>query len=278
MKIQNSFTNENNALYLVPTPIGNFADMTYRAVELLDKVDLIYCEDTRVTKVLLSHFNIKTPLSSYHIFNEELKTTEILTLLGQGKNIALVTDAGMPGISDPGYLISTKAIANGYKVISLPGANAALTALIASGLPCEHFYFYGFLPSKDNKRKKELESLKDKKETIIIYESPHRIRYTLQDILNILGNRDIAIAREITKKFEEYLRGKVQDILDYDFSPKGEFVVIIKGEEEKTKEFVTIKEHYNFYLSQGLDEKEAMKKVANARNIAKSEVYKAIKL
>ena len=152
---------KNVSLYLVPTPIGNMLDMTFRSIEVLKSVDIIFCEDTRVTKVLLSHFNINTPLSSYHIFNENIKSDEIISFLEQGKNIALVSDAGLPGISDPGYLLTKKILDSGFDVVSLPGASASLTALIASGLPCEKFFFYGFLDHKKSQKKKELESVQD---------------------------------------------------------------------------------------------------------------------
>ena len=205
MRIQKSNLDSISTLYLVPTPIGNFDDMTFRSVETLKTVDIIYCEDTRVTKVLLSHFNINTPLKSYHIFNENERLEEIVNNLSNGLNIALVSDAGLPCISDPGFLISKYVIEQGYNVISLPGASASLTALIASGLPNDKFYFNGFLNSKQSQRIKQLEQLIDKKETLIIYEAPHRIIETLQDIYKVFGNRNIVIARELTKKYEEYI-------------------------------------------------------------------------
>lgn len=200
MRIQKSNIDATPTLYLVPTPIGNFEDMTFRSVEVLKSVDLIYCEDTRVTKILLSHFNITTPLKSYHIFNENSRCEEILNNLKSGLNIALVSDAGLPCISDPGFLISKYVIENDYNVISLPGASASLTALIASGLPNEKFYFNGFLNSKQSQRIKQLNELIDKQETLIIYEAPHRIIETLKDIYQVFGNRNIVIARELTKK------------------------------------------------------------------------------
>lgn len=281
MKIQKSNLDCVSTLYLVPTPIGNYDDMTFRSVEILKNVDAIYCEDTRVTKVLLSHFNISTPLKSYHIFNEQERLEEIIANLQKGLNIALVSDAGLPCISDPGYLITKHVIENNYNVVSLPGASASLTALIASGLPNEKFYFNGFLNSKQSQRIKQLEQLVDIKETIIFYEAPHRIIETLQDIYNVFGNRNIVIARELTKKYEEYIRGTLEEIINNISDLKGEIVLIVEGCKEK-KEIInlnklTIKEHYNFYIEQGLKDNEAMKKVAKDRNVSKSIIYKEIK-
>ena len=273
--------NDTATLYLVPTPIGNFEDMTYRSVETLKNVDIIYCEDTRVTKVLLSHFNISTPLKSYHIFNETERLEEILNNLKNGLNIALVSDAGLPCISDPGYLISKYVIENGYNVVSLPGASASLTALIASGLPNDKFFFNGFLNSKQSQRIKQLEELVDRQETLIVYEAPHRIQETLQDIYKVFGNRNIVIARELTKKYEEYTRGSLEDILSEERELKGEIVLIIEGCKEKQEVInlnkLSIKEHFEFYQNKGLSDNEAIKSVAKDRNVSKNVIYKEIK-
>lgn len=281
MLVQKSYLDISPTLYLIPTPIGNFDDMTFRSVEVLKSVDYIYCEDTRVTKVLLSHFNILTPLRNYHIFNEDVKCDEIINLLKEGYNIALVSDAGLPCISDPGFLVSSNAIKQGIKVVSLPGSSASLTALIASGLPNDTFYFNGFLNSKRTQRIKELEILSTKKETLIIYEAPHRIIETLKDIYEVFGNRRIVIARELTKKYEEYIRGTLEEIINNITELKGEIVLIIEGssidKEVKTLNEQTIQEHYNYYIKQGMIETEAMKRVAKDRNISKSIVYKEIK-
>ncbi len=281
MLVQKSYLDISPTLYLIPTPIGNFDDMTFRSVEVLKSVDYIYCEDTRVTKVLLSHFNILTPLRNYHIFNEDVKCDEIISLLKEGYNIALVSDAGLPCISDPGFLVSSNAIKQGIKVVSLPGASASLTALIASGLPNDTFYFNGFLNSKRTQRIKELEILSTKKETLIIYEAPHRIIETLKDIYKVFGNRRIVIARELTKKYEEYIRGTLEEIINNITELKGEIVLIIEGssidKEVKTLNEQTIQEHYNYYIKQGMIETDAMKRVAKDRNISKSIVYKEIK-
>lgn len=281
MLVQKSYLDISPTLYLVPTPIGNFDDMTFRSVDVLKNVDYIYCEDTRVTKILLSHFNILTPLRNYHIFNEDVKADEIINLLKEGKNIALVSDAGLPCISDPGFLVSREAIKQGFKVVSLPGASASLTALIASGLPNDSFYFNGFLNSKRSQRIKELESLANKKESLIIYEAPHRIIETLQDIYQVFGNRNIVIARELTKKYEEYIRGTLEEVINNITELKGEIVLIIEGcqveREIENLNNKSILEHFEYYKLQGLSENEAMKKVAKDRNISKSIVYKEIK-
>lgn len=282
MRRQKSFSDEKPILYLVPTPIGNFLDMTYRAVSVLNEVDYIYCEDTRVTKVLLSHFNINTPVNSYHIFNENVQVEEVMKHLEAGEKIALVSDAGLPCISDPGFFVARKAIEAGFNVISLPGANAALTALIASGIECTNFYFFGFLNSKQTQRVKQLKTLQDIKETLIFYEAPHRIFDTLRDMYQIFGDREVVIARELTKKFEEYLRGKLSEIINEVMELKGEIVIIVSGasmtEKQASLLAMDIKSHYEYYLNQGSDEKTAMKQVASDRKMAKSNVYKVIKV
>ena len=281
MRIQKSNLDFTPTLYLVPTPIGNFDDMTYRSVETLKNVDIIYCEDTRVTKVLLSHFNIDTPLKSYHIFNENERLEEIVNNLSNGLKIALVSDAGLPCISDPGFLISKYVIEQGFNVVSLPGASASLTALIASGLPNDKFYFNGFLNSKQSQRIKQLEQLVDKQETMIIYEAPHRIIETLQDIYKVFGNRNIVIARELTKKYEEYTRGTLEEILENIKELKGEIVLIVEGAKEKLEVInlnkLSIKEHFEFYIKKGLSDNEAMKSVAKDRGVSKGVIYKEIK-
>ena len=281
MRIQKSNFDNISTLYLVPTPIGNFDDMTFRSVETLKNVDIIYCEDTRVTKVLLSHFHITTPLKNYHIFNEEARCEGVLKLLDEGKNIALVSDAGLPCISDPGFLISKLALEKGYNVVSLPGASASLTALIASGLPNDKFYFNGFLNSKQSQRIKQLELLKDKEETMIIYEAPHRIIETLKDIYNVFGNRNVVVARELTKKFEEYTRGTLEEIINTITELKGEIVVIVEGSKVKSEVLnlnsLTIREHFDYYKAKGNSDNDAMKMVAKDRGVSKSEVYKEIK-
>lgn len=218
-------------LFVVATPIGNLEDITLRALRILSEVDLIAAEDTRHTKILLTKYNIHAPLTSYHKFNIKAKTPHIIKILSEGKNVALVSDSGMPGISDPGYELIRAAIEAGIKVEAVPGASAAITALAVSGLATERFVFEGFLPKKPGKRKKLLKLLKDESRTIIIYESPFRILKLLIEISEIMGNRQIAVCRELTKKFEEVVRGKVDEVLSILRNQKilGEFVVVIEG-------------------------------------------------
>lgn len=272
---------DNISLYLVPTPIGNMMDMTFRSVEVLKSVDIILCEDTRNTKVLCSHFNIETPLMCYHIFNEEARCEEVLKLLEEGKKIALVSDAGLPCISDPGYLISKKALENGFEVCALPGASAGITALVASGLPSDKFYFYGFLDHKKSQKIKELNELCDFKETIIFYESPHRINETIEVMYDVYKDRNIVIARELTKKFEEYIRGNIKDIVNMELNLKGEIVILVEGAKlSKTQNDLnskSIQEHYNHYIELGLSDMNAIKMVSKDRGVSKSIIYKEIK-
>lgn len=272
---------DNISLYLVPTPIGNMMDMTFRSVEVLKSVDIILCEDTRNTKVLCSHFNIETPLMCYHIFNEEARCEEVLKLLEEGKKIALVSDAGLPCISDPGYLISKKALESGFEVRALPGASAGITALVASGLPSDKFYFYGFLDHKKSQKIKELNELCDFKETIIFYESPHRINETIEVMYDVYKDRNIVIARELTKKFEEYIRGNIKDIINMELNLKGEIVILVEGAKlSKTQNDLnskSIQEHYNHYIELGLSDMNAIKMVSKDRGVSKSIIYKEIK-
>ncbi|MBQ7276142.1 MAG: 16S rRNA (cytidine(1402)-2'-O)-methyltransferase [Bacilli bacterium] len=267
-------------LYLIPTPIGNMDDMTLRALDVLRSVDHIYCEDTRNTKKLLSHYDIHKILKSYHMFNEDKKYQEIIKELKEGMDIAVVTDAGYPGISDPGYLVCKKAIEEGCAVTTLPGPTASLTALVTSGIPCDKFYFYGFLNHEVNPKRKELESLVDFENTLIFYEAPHRINETLELMSEILGNRYICIARELTKKHEEYIRGYIDDIIKEGYELKGEMVIIVEGAKIDTLtsnlNSLTIGEHYEYYLKQNIDSKEAMKRVAKDRGVSKSDIYKEI--
>ena len=275
MERQQSFCNDKATLYLVATPIGNLDDFSFRAINTLKMVDIIYCEDTRVSINLLKHYNIDTHIACYHEFNKDAQGISIIKNLKDGKNVGLISDAGMPVISDPGYDIAQLAIEEGFNVVAVPGANAALSALIISGLAPMPFTFYGFLDSKEQKRKKELLELKDKKETLIFYESPHRIFKTLSDILDICGDRKIALVRELTKKFEEVIRGNISEVLEIVSELKGEMVIILDGnKEEKTYDHMTIIEHVNLYIKEGLKTNDAIKRVANDRNIPKHDVYK----
>lgn len=271
--IQKSY-NGSPSLYLVPTPIGNIEDMTIRSINVLKNVDIIFSEDTRVTKELLKQLNISKKVVSNYEYNEEKNKKIVLDYLKEGKNLALVSDRGTPIISDPGYTVSSYIISQGYNVIALPGATALIPALITSGLTPMPFTFYGFLKPNENKRKSELEKLKNVKSTLIFYEAPHRLLDTLKNISQILGNRKISISREITKKYEEIIRGNVDDVIKELDVIKGEFVIVVEGN-SKELDFstITIKEHINFYLDQNYDLKEAMKMVAKDKHMSKSEIY-----
>lgn len=261
-------------LYIVPTPIGNMEDITIRALNILKEADIVFSEDTRVTSNLLKHFDIKKRLISSHLYNENGNQEKELEYLKDGKTIALVSDRGTPLISDPGYILVKNAIENNYNVVCLPGATALIPALVMSGLGDGPFTFYGFLNSKESKRKKELETLKDHKFTIIFYEAPHRITKTLENIKEIFGNRKASIAREISKKYEEIIRGTIDDLIQASENIKGEIVIIVEGnKEEKDYSDLTILDHINIYLKEGKDSKEAIKQVAKDRNLPKSEVY-----
>lgn len=277
---QKSFEKDDAKIYIVGTPIGNLEDITIRAIETLKMVDIIYCEDTRNTSRLLSHYNITKKLKSYHLFNENEITSELIERVKNGENVAIVSDAGMPCISDPGFLAVRDAANNGIDVVVVPGVSAGLMAVVASGITCSKYYYAGFLNSKPGKRLEELKKLSTKEETIIIYEAPHRIKETLELILQAMGDRYIVLARELTKKYEEYLRGTVSEILEVVDTLKGEMVIIISGQkkEEQVKDLLslTIKEHYNHYINQMVDKKDAMKLVAKDRNISKSVVYQEI--
>lgn len=266
---------DSASLYLIPTPIGNLDDITVRALKTLETVDFILCEDTRETGKLLSRYNIKKRLVSCHEFNEEKIRTYVVDELKKGLNIGLVTDQGTPIISDPGYIVTKEVIRCGFNVISLPGATAFVPALTMSGINPSPFLFYGFLNSKDSKRRKELQSLKNYKYTMIFYESPHRLKNTLTDMLEIFGDRDIAISREISKIHEEILRNKISNLIDISDSLKGEFVLVVEGNNEIIDySEMSILEHVKLYIDDGIDEKEAIKLVAKERNVAKSVVYK----
>jgi 16S rRNA (cytidine1402-2'-O)-methyltransferase len=223
-------TIEPGKLYLVPTPIGNLADMTYRAVEVLKGVDLILAEDTRTSGFLLKHYEIGTPAQSFHAHNEHKKVEEAISKLKEGKSIAQISDAGTPGISDPGFLLVREALANEIPIDSLPGATAFVPALVKSGFPCDRFVFEGFLPHKKG-RQTRIESIKEETRTVVYYESPHRLLKTLEQFKDILGDRNVSVSRELTKKFEETVTGSIDDVLTY-FSTKsikGEFVIVLEG-------------------------------------------------
>jgi len=229
--------NDKGIVYLIPTPIGNMGDMTPRALECLQDSELIACEDTRVSGRLLNHFGIKKRLISYHDFNEQMRLPQLLEVLNHGGNISVMTDAGAPGLSDPAYRIIRAAIENDIKISPLPGANALVPALSGSGLPMDRFFFEGFLPNKSGARKNRLEKLKELEHTLVFYESPHRIEKTLADALEILGDRRACIAREISKIYEEFIRGSLNELIDITGSRKlkGEIVLVVEGTGRKKK-------------------------------------------
>ena len=267
------------ALYLVATPIGNLEDITFRAVRILrEEVDLIACEDTRQTQKLLQHYEIRKPLVSYHEHNETARTADILDGLQRGESVALVSDAGTPLVSDPGYRVVTAAIEHGFPVIPIPGASAVLAALTASGLPAEKFRFIGFLPSKTGARRKALEELLDETATVIAYESPHRILEALADMAAIWGNRQIVLARELTKIHEEFLRGTAQSIredLQERRAVKGEITLLI-ARSEKTVEIADPRAEIQRLELEGLERMEAIKTVAKQMGIPKRELYRLV--
>lgn len=271
---QNSYDN-SPSLYLIPTPVGNMEDITLRAIHTLEMVDFLLCEDTRVTSELLHKLNIKKKLIHSDDHNEDSLKEMVLSKLQEGNNIGLVTDRGTPIISDPGYKIVEYVTSHGFNVISLPGPTAFVPALTMSGINPAPFLFYGFLNSKDSKRKKELETLKKLPYTIILYEAPHRIQDMLTSLLEVFGNRKIALCREISKKYEEAIRGTITDVLEIVDSIKGEMVVVVEGNlEQEDYSSMNILEHIRLYLEDGMSEKEAIKKVAVERDIPKSVVYK----
>ena len=267
----------NGKLYLVATPIGNLEDITLRALRILKEVDYIAAEDTRNTLKLLNHFEIKKPLISNHRHNEEDRENSLIEKLKDGKNIAVVSDAGTPGISDPGEVIAKRAIEENIEVIPIPGACAAINALIASGLNTKEFVFFGFLPLNKKLRKEKLEEIKNENKTIIIYEAPHKIKDSLNDLKNIVGDRKIVLARELTKIHEEFIRGNIDEIIEKSENLKGEMILLIEGNNEINNENIlnnlSLEEHYNVYEKQGLDKKEIIKKIAKDRGVNKNEIY-----
>lgn len=272
--VQNSYNNQSS-LYLLPTPIGNFEDITIRTLNLLEKVDYVLCEDTRVTRILLNHFNIKKKLVSCHEHNEDIIKKQVLIDVKNGLNIGLVTDQGSPILSDPGYKVVEYLAKNGVNVIGLPGATAAIPALMVSGIDSTHFLFYGFLNSKSSKRIKELNVLKSLPYTLVFYEAVHRINDFLQDVYKVFGDRIICICRELTKIHEEIYRGTIKELLDYDIILKGEFVIVIEGNNEVINfSDMSIVEHVKMYIDEGNNEKDAIKLVAKDRNEKKSDIYK----
>ena len=286
MKSQKSSQHEaGSCLYLVATPIGNLEDMTVRALRILKEVDIIAAEDTRNTKKLCNYFDISTPLISYHEHNIEVGGEKLLQYLRDGKSIALVSDAGLPCISDPGADIVVKAIEEDFAVVPIPGANAALTALIASGISPQPFYFFGFLNRNKKDRREQLEKLLKREETLVFYEAPHRMKDTLKDLHLVLGNRKITLARELTKKFEEFLRGTIEEAIEWasETEIRGELVIVLEGNANPPEEVdesywtsMSLVEHVDYIIEEtGVNSKDAIKEVAKLRGLPKRDVYQA---
>lgn len=271
-----SFTNDNNTLYIVATPIGNLSEMSPRAIEVLKEVDVIAVEDTRVTGRLLKHFDIDTKMIVHHKHNENKSSDGIIDLLKDGKNVALVSDAGYPLISDPGSTVVSKAIHNGFNVVPVSGSSAVLNALVASGLSTYAFSFIGFLPIKKSEVKAKLEEVKERKDTLIFYEAPHRIESTLQNLFEVLGDRYVVIAREITKRYEEYIRGNLSTLLEEMPELKGELVVVVEGYQEVEEEFLNVDliKMVDLQINMGKSRSEAIKEVAKATRVKRNEIYK----
>jgi 16S rRNA (cytidine1402-2'-O)-methyltransferase len=267
-------------LYIVATPIGNLDDITYRAVKVLNDVDLIAAEDTRHTLKLLNHLEISKPLMSYYKETEKVKAKVIIDKLKEGKNVAVVSDAGTPGISDPGVEVIKEAIKENIVVVPIPGACAAINSLICSGLDTRQFLFVGFLSAKAKEKKDKLNEVKNVQSTLIFYEAPHKIDETLECMLDILGNREISIGREMTKIHEEFIRGKISEVMER-IEPKGEMVIVVKGAEKSENDIardsrneMTLEEHYAYYERQGFEKKEIIKMIAKDRGVNKNEIYK----
>ncbi|MBU0996788.1 MAG: 16S rRNA (cytidine(1402)-2'-O)-methyltransferase [Firmicutes bacterium] len=271
---QKSFTQELPTLYLVPTPIGNLEDMTLRSIRILKESKVIFAEDTRVSQKLLSHYQISGPLKSYHEHNKHEASDEILTLLKEGNTVALISDAGMPLLSDPGFEIVKRAREQGFHVVALPGANAVLTGLVTSGIQVLPFTFLGFLDPKKTKRLKELEDLKYRKETLVFYEAPHRLKELLEDMYTIFGNRVISITRELTKTFEEIIHGPISECMTLE-PLKGEMVIVVSGNQETefNHSHLSIVDQVDFFIKDGLTKTEAMKRVSALTGLPKNKIY-----
>jgi len=272
--LQKSY-DENSKLYLVPTPIGNMKDITYRAIEILNNVKVVYSEDTRVTKILLDYYGIKSKLVSCHKFNEKTIYPQVINNLQNGNSVALVTDRGTPLISDPGYVVVKEVIKSGFSIVSLPGPSALLPALNMSGIPANKFLFYGFLSNKVDESISELKMLKSINFTIVLYESPHRLIKTLHNIKNILGNNFISISREISKLHEEVFRGTVQEAINTYIDPKGEFVIVIDNN-DKFEDISIAYDELKELINYGMDKKSAMKYVSKKYDVSKNVLYNMV--
>ena len=278
MKRTQNFVNNKPTLYLIATPIGNLGEFTPRAIEILKEADYVGCEDTRNSKILFDHFGISTTLISCHEHNENEASEQLISYLLNGKNVCYVSDAGYPGISDPGSRLVKKALDNDINVSVINGSSAFLTALVASGLETDHFYFHGFLASKESQRENELKEMINRKETLIFYESPHRIMKTLVSMQKIFGNRKICLCRELTKKFEEYIRGTLDELVTIDENTlKGEMVIIVEGNKDETSSFVSdedIMAYVNSLTEVGLSTKDAIKNASSTLNVNTNYIYK----
>ncbi|MBC8313613.1 MAG: 16S rRNA (cytidine(1402)-2'-O)-methyltransferase [Candidatus Cloacimonetes bacterium] len=266
------------ALFIVPTPIGNLQDITFRAIETLKSVAIIYAEDTRNSGKLLKHFEISTSLKSYHKFNERARVDEIISKLKSGEDVAIISDAGTPGISDPAQIIVKKCVKNGIQIIPIPGAIAAIVALSASGLSTESFSFYGFIPKTEIKQKEFLKNLISKKETLIFYESPKRVEQTLHNFLEIFGNREVVIAKELTKIYETFFRGKIKKVLAQlnESNLKGEFVILLEGAGEIEVSDSGIANLLEMEIISGKSQKDAVKNVSENLEVRKNRVYQIL--
>lgn len=279
MNRQKSFENKKATLYVVATPIGNLSEMTTRAIDILNQVDVIAAEDTRNTMTLLTHFGIKTRLIAHHQHNEATSAKGLVSLLEKGCDVALVSDAGYPLLSDPGAIVTKQVIAAGFHVVPISGSNAMLNALVSSGMDMQHFLFYGFLKASERERVKELFSLKYYPFTIVFYEAPHRIKKMLNSCLDVLGNRHLCLAREMTKKHEEFIRGSIEEVIEIVDELRGEMVVVMEGckedrEELEISSMPLLHDQINTYVSEGLTTNEAIKKVAKERGLSKNDIYK----
>jgi 16S rRNA (cytidine1402-2'-O)-methyltransferase len=273
-------------LYLCATPIGNLEDITFRVIEALKSVDIIAAEDTRNSIKLLNHYNINTPMTSYHEHNKHEKGKQLVERMRKGDSIALISDAGTPGISDPGEELVRMCYLEGIKVTSLPGASACITALSMSGQSTKRFVFEGFLPTGKKERRDRLKEIKDEVRTIVLYEAPHRLIKTLKELRETLGNREVSVCREITKRYEVVVKEKIEEVISYfeEKPPKGECVLVIAGrepkeiqkEEQESWQEISLEDHMDLYLSEGMDRKEAMKRVAKERGTSKREVYRQL--
>lgn len=275
MNRQKSFLNEEATLYLVATPIGNLSELTPRAIEILESVDVIAAEDTRTTSKLLSHFNIHTKLMAHHLHNEKESTKGLIKLLEANNNIALVSDAGYPVLSDPGQQLVNAVIEAGFNVVPISGANAAINAVVASGIAAQPFTFYGFMGSSEKERIKTLTELKDFPFTLIFYEAPHRIKKTLTNMLDILGDRKICLAKELTKRYEEFIRGNISEIIEICDELKGEMVIVVEAgqKEEVSVSPQLLKKKIDQMISEGYSTKDAIKSVAKEYGISKNDLY-----